>query len=77
MLTKSSKLNLWQNSKAHIVTTLKNSNCDKTENLKLWQLKNQIGAILKNSKFDKTQKLKFLLKKSDFDKTKILTKWKP
>ena len=60
---------------------LHNSNCDKTQNFKLWQrLKTQIVTTLKNSKCDKIQRLKlwqnsktlFLIKqkKSNSDKTK-------
>ena len=68
------KLKWWKNAKTQMVTKLKNSNCDKTK---------------KKSNFDKAQKLKLLLnsknqivtqlklwKKSNCDKTKILTKLK-
>ena len=53
----------WQNSKAQILTKLKNSNCDKTQkNLivtkhkKATILKPQIATKLENSNCDKTKK---------------------
>ena len=53
---------MWQNLRTQIVTKLKNSNCDQTQNLKLWQLKNSLWKKLKpkfwhNSNYYKTQKL--------------------
>ena len=52
---------MWQNSKKQIVTKIKNSNCDKTQKLKLWtNSKTQIVTKLKKKETncDKTQKLK-------------------
>ena len=58
---------MWQNSKSQIVTKLKNSNCDRTQKLKLWpnsKLKlgknpnTQIVQKVKNANGDKTQKVK-------------------
>ena len=65
------------------MTKVKNSNCDKTWQLKLWQnSKNQIVTKLKISNCDNTQKLKLgktsktqivtKLKNSNSDKTQIL-----
>ena len=70
----------------------KNSNCDKTQKLKLWQnSQNQIVTTLKNSNFDKKTKNKIVtklklwqnskceekkLKQLKYDKTKIVTKLK-
>ena len=58
------KLNLWWNSKTHIVielkiqilTKLQNSNCEKLNNSKFDQT--QMVTKLKNSNLDGTQKLK-------------------
>ena len=61
------KKKLWQNSKTQIVkkknlktqivTKIKNSNCDKTQKLKLWQnSKTQIATKLENLNCDKTKK---------------------
>ena len=67
-----------------MVTKLRNSNCDKTQKLKLWQNSNtqivtkvensetEIVTKLKNSNCDKTQKLKFWQN----SKTQIVTKLK-
>ena len=63
------KKKLWQTSKTQIlekktlktqiVTELKNSNCDQTQKLKLWQnSKTETETKHKNFKWDKTQKLK-------------------
>ena len=50
---------MWQNSTTQIATTPKNSNCDKTQKLKLWlNSTTKIVKILKNSISDKTQTLK-------------------
>ena len=54
---------MWQNSKTQIVTILKNSYCDKTQKLRLWQ-------NFKNSNYDKTHKLKLW----QSSKTRIVTK---
>ena len=49
--------NCGKNQKNQIVTKLKKSNCDKTQNLKLWQnLKTQILTKLKTP-CDKTKKV--------------------
>ena len=61
---------MWQNSGTTIVTKLKNSNCDKTQKLKLWQLqmgkKTQKVTKLKNSNVTK-------LKMWQNSKTQIVT----
>ena len=50
------KLKIWQNSKTQIVTTPKNSCCDKILKPKLWPIsKTQIVTNLENSKCDKAQ----------------------
>ena len=53
------KIELWQNSKTHIVTKPKNSNHGKTQKLKLWQSsKIQMVANIKDLNSDKTKKKK-------------------
>ena len=60
------KLILWKIQRTDTVTTLKTSNGDKTQKLKVWQLKNQncdqtqnqIVTKLKNSNGEKAQKVK-------------------
>ena len=61
---------MWLKSKTIIVTKLQNSNCDKTQKLKLWpNSKNQILTKLKNSNCDRTKKNQIVtkLKKSNCD----------
>ena len=61
---------MWWNWNTQVVTKLKNSNSDKTQELKMWRT--QIVTKLKNSKCDKTQKFKLHRKKlnnSNCDKT--------
>ena len=59
---KTQKLKLWKkNLKTETVTKLKNSNCDKTHKLKLWQnSKTETETKHKNFKCDKIQKLQLL-----------------
>ena len=67
------KIKLWHNSKTQIVSEIKNSNCDKTQQLKLWpNSKTQNVTKLKISNCDKTQKLKLWQN----SKTQIVTKLK-
>ena len=57
IVTKPKTPDLWQNSKTQIVTKLENSNCNKTQKLKLCQdSKIQTVAKLKNTNNDKTHK---------------------
>ena len=59
-------IELWQNSKTQNVTSFKDSNCDKTQKLKMWQKfksqnvtkKIKMWWKSKKLKCDKTQKLK-------------------
>ena len=54
------------------MTKLKKSNCDKTQNNKLWQiLKTKIVTKLKNSKCDQTQKIKMWQKSKSQNLTKL------
>ena len=57
---KTKKQKLWQNSGTQIVSNLKNYDCDKTQKLKLWELKIQQNSKTQNMtsqklKCDKTQ----------------------
>ena len=49
---------MWLDPKNQIVTKLKNTNCDKTQQFKWWQNSKLNLWQLKNSNWDKTQKLK-------------------
>ena len=74
---------MWWNSKTHIVKkkSLKNSNCDKTQNLKLWQKSNchktQVVTKLKlwpNSNCDKSQVVTFVTVVTVVTKQKLFPK---
>ena len=77
---KTQNIKLWQNSKTKIGTKLKNcdnSNCYKTQKLKILKLKNSKFYNLKtqmlwNSKFDKTKNIK----PQHNSKTQYVTKYK-
>ena len=60
---------MWQNSNLQIVTKLKNSNCDQTQNLKLWQ-NSKTQIVKKNWKTQIFTQLKLLQNL----KTQIVTK---
>ena len=75
---------LWRNSKTQIVTKPKNLNCYKTQNLKLWKIRNPNcdktkkksslkKKLKKNLNCDQTQWLQ-LWQNSNHDKTEIVTK---
>ena len=77
----------WLSSKTQMMTKFKNTNCDKTQTLKIWQnSKTQILMKLKNSNCDETQKLQMWwspktdenqkLKNLKCDKTYVVTKLK-
>ena len=70
-MTKPKKIKKWQNSKCYNtenVTQPKNSKCNKTQKLKMWQ-----SLKKKLSNFEKTQQLKLgQLKDSNCDKTKTI-----
>ena len=68
------KLKLWQNLKTQLVTKLKNSNCDKTQKLKVWQQQKQkIKLRLFKTKLYsvKTQKNQTLTKQKSQNAAKL------
>ena len=74
---KTQKLLMWQNWKTQIVTKLKKSTFDNTQQLKMLQNSNidKTQIVKKNANFDKTQQLKLwqINKNSKCDKTCIMT----
>ena len=77
--TQNSITKIWQNSKAQIVTQLKNSKCSKTQKIEIGQIsKTQKVTKLKNSKCDKTQPKSKCdqTQNSKCDKTQNLKMWR-